>query len=76
MPNPAPAGSVPQLGEAGAAHKPPAAAKMVPPNRAESTLHTGAAADVCLLGNCAGQSHCDHRLLNQLAVSNIINFNQ
>lgn len=70
VPNPAAAGSVPKLGEAGAAHKPPAAAKMVPPKRAEGTLHTGG-----LPGNCAGQSHCDHRLLNPLAVFNIINFN-
>lgn len=45
MPSSAPAGSGPKLGEAGAAHKPPAAANMVPPNRAEGTLHTGAAAD-------------------------------
>lgn len=42
----APFSSVPILGKAGVPCKPPAAANMVPPNRAEGTLHTGAEADV------------------------------
>lgn len=70
MPNHTPSG-VRQLG----AHNPPAAVNMVPPNRAEGT-HTQVLKLMCgLLKNWVGQSHCDHRLLNQLAVFNIINFN-
>lgn len=44
--NHAPFSSVPILRKAGVPCKPPAAANMVPPNRAEGTLHTGAEADV------------------------------